>query len=520
MNFWARLAAALDGLSGGAVRAEFREARTAYDDDPRATEYRRLTSTKRDWMPLQYDRALQLSYSLWQRNPLARRMVQLMMDFTIGPELQVKVEIEKEGPNGRERDTERKDAQEVWEAFASHPANDFPKWLPKYAQDTFINGELILPTNVGRMEIDGGEVVGIPVLGYIDPMNVAEVVVDAMDVKAPKEIRFRPETAGGKEVSLRVVARDADPKSPTYGLLTGEVLYWRINHVTNQTRGNGVLVEMLDWIDLLDQFMFDALEGYRVRNSFFYGVKMEGLTADEIEQEAKRITTPANGTVRVHNEKAQYYVVAPDLKATDVDTAFKTFLTLVVGAKGFPVMWFGTGEDANRATAEAMSLPTLEMLRGMQEIVKTIVRDTARYVCDQAVMSGRLKLAEDESICVDVSMYDLTSKEATSISAGMVQLVQALKVAVESNWITNETAKRVVDGVVVKLGVEVPENETTEKVKEENDQARDENALEMGDPEKADAMRRAALAAEAAKKANGKGVVVPDDEEEDEEEDA
>lgn len=476
-----RLAERLNVLSKGKVAQAFRAAATAEDDDPRATEYRRLSSTNRDMAPLTYEKAQRSSFVQWQRNPLARRLIQILVDFCTGDDFAVDIRIMKRVDNGPDVDTENEAGQQAWDDFVRHPVNQVDEDLPIFVQDLLVNGELVLPVTVNspKSVLDGELGDGKVLLGYIDPLNIKEVITSPDNIRIVEKLSLK--TTDSTPLYKTVVRVDTDPNSPTYMRMTGECIYWRINRTVNQTRGIGMLVDLLDWVDALDQFLFDALMGFRLRNAFFWDITMIGATQEEVDAMAKVITPPTTGRARVHNDKMTYDVKAPTLGTQDVERALLAFETFIVGTKGFPAMWFGSGADANRATASEMGIPTMRMLKATQKIIRNLCKYIAQFVLDQAAIAGVIEMGKDEYFDISISMYDFERKDAAMIGAGFQQLVTALQVAVQNGWVSNETAKKLVDGLVGRLGVDVDPNESVEENKEETQQEEDEAAYDDTD---------------------------------------
>jgi len=455
------------------LREHYVAAATAYDDDPRASEYRRLTSQKRDLPPLQYDRALQLSFSVFQRNPLASRIIQTLVDFCFGDEFNVKIRKMTKSDEG-DKDMQDPEPQRIWDKFYGDPMNNLEYDLKLFGQDFLINGELLIPPFVST---ENGSVT----LGYFDPLNVDQVVVNPKNIREVQKVMMRVGETGEK-IPYTVVHHDNDIGSPSFGHMVGELFYWRLNHVTNQTRGQGHLVKLLDWLDSLDQFFFDALEGFRQRNAFMWDVTMQGATEQEIKEAQKNLRPPRPGTARAHNDKVTWSILTPDLKAIDIKTALLAVEGFIVGADAFPLHCFGSGEDANRATSEAMATPTMRMLKAVQRSMKRVVKEMAQYVIDQAVIAGMLTVKEDEYIDCQVNMFDFERRDSAVIGVGMVQVVNALTIAKDQGWLGDDTAKRICDGFVGRLGVETDPNETVEQIKAKNQQQKDEGAYDGTDP--------------------------------------
>lgn len=478
MEFWEFV----NTLTGGRIKEHFREAATAYDDDPKASEYRRMTGSTRDLTPLKFEQAMRMSFQLWQRNPLARRMIQIMVDFCTGDDFHVDVKIKKR-VKGPDEDTGREDAQKIWDDTVSHPFNQLDKEWPTFFQDALLNGELVLPVNVNKKDTGEGTFTGdgTVIFGYIDPLNIVEVVPMKNNIRFIETIITTP-PGSSVRIPLKVVKYDMEIGSESYKKLMGEVIYWRLYRVTNQTRGTGLLVDSIDWLDALDQFLFDALSGYRARNAFFWDVLLEGADEAKIEEEAKKIKAPRSGTVRVHNEKATYEAKSPTLGAAEADRALQSFQTFVVGNKGFPMHWFGSAADANLATAKQMDTPVMRMMKSAQTMLKHFVEHLVQFVCDQAVLAKMLTLSKDEYVDVTVNMFDFERADAAVIGLGFVQVVTALLQGIDAGLVKDEDAKKVLDGLMQRLGVTVDATLTPEVLKSEKAQRDAENIYNDNPP--------------------------------------
>lgn len=431
-------------------------------------KYRNITAGgKRDLKPLEFSKAQEMSYYEHQRYPLARRMIEILMDFTTGEDMAVKVKIKKRTKDYGSEDTQKKEAQQIWDEFWENPVNDLEGEFPVIVQDTFLAGETVLPAFVNEAN---GEVL----IGYMDPGHIKDVVtlpgnqriIDTLIMRGANSAEDKP---------FKVIRYDTDPKSPTFKELRGDVFYFRVNYVMSQKRGYGELVEYLDWLDAFEQFLFAVLKGFDARNAHFFDVTMEGVEKDELDKIS--VAPPGQGEVKLHNEKVIWDIKAPDLKSVDATAATKLIKNFITGTKGFPDMWMGDASDSNLATAQVMTQPTMRMLKRKQKVVKRMVKSIAAFVMQQAQNVNKLTLEQDEFIDVEVSMFDIERKDAAVIGSAFVQLGTALKVAVQSNWITNETAKKVIDGIVNMLGVEIDSNETIQKVRETNKTQEEEDIL-------------------------------------------
>jgi hypothetical protein len=475
---------ALDTVTFGAFSSEFLEAAglTGKEDDD-MYKYRRLTSKgDRDMAPLLYSKASNAAFHLWQRNGLANRMIQIIVDFVVY-DMTVNVRIMKRNPDGSKVATDKKNAQVVWDDFCGDPVNNFYAELPTLEQDLLLFGELLLPVDVNSYS-------GLVRYGYIDTKLITKVTSDSSGKQAETvSVRIPGST---DEKSLNIIRyqfdagmkdNPADPTAePTKQALDGDAFFFRLNRVMNQDRGHGELIALLDWIDGLDQFMFNTLNGAALANSFFYTCEMMGKNQDELDKIT--VKTPSPASVRVHNEKVKWDVKTPNLSAIDTSASVRMFKNFILAGKGYPEHWFADGGNTNLATADNMSVPVMRMLKRHQEQLKQMVKMIAAFVVSKAPVEY-VKLEEGEFIDVQVGMYDFERKDASVVSAAFRDIVGALTVAQQNNWISEDKAKEVVDMLVGRLGATTSAEETVEQVREKNKNAETSAPYVNADPKSA-----------------------------------
>lgn len=468
-RYTTRIVDAMNALFGGAIEARYKEGvALAGTDQADAGKFRRISSgSVRDLNPIQYKDAAAKSFFLWQRNGLAQRLIQIIVDF-ISYDMEIEVKIMTRKEDGTREDTGKLDAQDAWEKFCDDPVNNFEGELPTLIQDRLLFGELCLPVAVNQFD-------GSVRFGYLDTSHITRVVHDASGKQA-ETVYFCPEGTSD-EKPLKVIryqfdmpeSADGAPAIDAMKPMDGECFFFRSNRVMNQTRGHGELVSSLDWIDGLDQFMFNSLENGALRNAFFYWLQLKGKTEKELKEVAKTLTTPPPGSIRVTNENATYNVVSPELKATDSSEFARMFKNFILATKGYPEHWFADGGNTNLATAENMGVPVMKMLKRHQNDLKTMIKMIAMYVVTRSKL---VSLADGEYIEIEVSMFDFERKDAAVISAAFRDIIGSLGVAVNSNWVDDEKAKTVVDGLLQRLGVEPTEGETVEQIRAKNEKNR------------------------------------------------
>ena len=448
-------------------------------------KYRRLTiKADKDLTPLAYTDVVKKAFYLWQRNLIARRLIEVMIDFSCGDEMKISIKHMKRGKDGDVELKEKHEGQLVWDDFYEDPQNDLEDDFAMIATDFLLNGELVMPANVNKAN-------GKVWVGYLDPRYILPTTQNTSGVQTsgvkivPGNVRKvdaivmqYPNTTETVEFKVIRFNMDGDPKTnPNYGKLFGDVFFFQINKLPTQLRGYSQLMPSIDWADAFDQFLFGALDGFDARNDYFFDLLMEGANDKDIQ--AMKVSRPDRGTVNIHNERSKWEVVKADLAANDVTAAADLIKQFILGANALSEVWFGKGDTSNRSVAEIMSIPTKKMLQRIQKSLKRVLKFMARYVLQCAEEAGTIpKLREDEYYDVDISLYNLDQKELETGSQGFSQLVAALKVAVQSGWAEDETAVKVVNGYLTSIGIEIDTSMTAEKIKEVNDQLEKQRTAE------------------------------------------
>ncbi len=437
-------------------------------------KYTRLSSRNllTDLLPFQFEQVRRKAFYLWQRNPLAKRILQILVDFCAGDDLVVKIKIMKRAKDGDVEQKDRREAQQIFDDFYEDPINHLDRDMDSIITDYFLNGELSLPVFVNPSN-------GAVRLGYVAPHNVKDVVGVPGNQREIDTLITWDGINDNSEKKLKVIRWNFDgtPESnPMYGKLDGEALFFQANRVPSQMRGYSLLIDHIDWLDACDQFLFASLQGFDARSRWFLDIEMKGKTEDELN--ALTFQMPANGATNVHNENVKTEFMSPDLKAADTVTAFNMVHDFIIGTFGLPITWMGKGESTNRATSEALTVPTMRMLQGLQKLVKHLMKFMTQYILQQAEKANKIKLAPDEFYDIEVSTFSLGAKDIETVGTGFANILNALVVAEQQGWISSENAKKIVDGLMTTFGVETEEQETPEEILAKNKDKQDKKAYD------------------------------------------
>lgn len=423
--------------------------------------YRKLTkSNERDLDPLDQDRMIRLALYLYETNPLARRILELTVDFVVGEGLTYTA--------GDER------VKAVLDEFWHDPINDWPTKQEMRYRQLLLFGEQIWPCFRRRSD-------GRIRLGYVDPEHVRTVEVNPDNAEESVAVHLKAGPGRVTGLELPIIRIDEQPRSDAYGLLVARksttnetgpygTFYFAINHVSNSVRGRSELMTAMDWLDLYDQFLFSQAERSAYLSDHLWDVELMGFNENQIKDWLKTNKTPQGNAMRAHNEKVKWSVVSPKLEAADVEKQSRTIRQqIVTGAGGFPEHWIFAGNETNFATAAAQGAPIMKHLSRRQREWKAIVQHVLAFARDQAIIAGRLpRDLTPAQRAITIQASEVSTEDTTAAATTLKGVTESLVVAEDRGWVTTDEAAQLYRRLATELGVELQGGvpaETTDEAK-------------------------------------------------------
>ena len=305
---------------------------------------RRLTQdVSRDLDPLTQQRMQDVAYYLYDNNPLAKRILELTRDFVLGEGVEVAASDEMQGS--------------ILDNFWHDAINQMDLKLHARVLELGLWGEQCWSVVVNPID-------GHVRLGYIDPGAISSVIRDPHDAEQVVAVVLKS-GPGQADRRYRVVSLDEDPRSSTYGRLTGVTLdsagnvvtqwqeldaegrpvgeakayagacfFFKINAVATAARGRSDLLALADWLDAYDQVLFNEVDRALLLKSFVWDVTLQGADQTAIDAYAKSNPAPKPGSVRYHNDKVDWEAETPDLKAVDAQAGADILLSYIAAGSG------------------------------------------------------------------------------------------------------------------------------------------------------------------------------------------
>ncbi len=403
--------------------------------------WRQAGGNSSDLVPWSQSKMQKVALALFQKNHMAGRLLNMIVDFVMGDGINVQAKHEDE-----DRQEEIKAELDL---FWGDPINAMDRKNPKRCLDLQLWGEICMPVRVNEAD-------GRTRLGWIDPTRIMEVRPDpltgepgtiVLDDSVLREV-------GQKELEVIRYREDTDTWE-------GDCFFYNINNVTNALRGISELYSAADWFDILDQIMKGQADRVKLLSRFIWDVTLQGANEEEIvDWLRKNGRTPPPGAIRAHNEKVTWKAEAPSLGSYESTNQTKLLKTHILGGFGYPNHWFGSGEDANLATATMMAEPTRKALRKKGKDFKWILTDIVRFALLNRQKAGFLQGIEITDEIFEIVIPDLAGPDMGAIGEAITKITNAITVALERELISQDTAMELFALVVGETGLEIdPEME-------------------------------------------------------------
>jgi len=401
----------------------------------------------REW---DHSRMLKTVLSLYRRDHMARRLLNIIVDFVIGDGIAIQAKHKDEST--------QQEIKAIIDEFWNDQTNQIERNIEEWCTGWHLWGEICLP--IRRNEVDGRVR-----LGWIDSEAIAKVLNDPFTQRpALIEISDSYETAVGQK-TLSVASRDDQT-----GVWSGDCFFRAMNTVIGQSRGVSELYTSADWFDVLDQAMLHASDRVKLLNQFMWDVTMDDATQEQCDEAARlyRLMPQSPNLVRVHNQHTKWEAIAPQLNSYENTNHAKLLRTHILGGWGYPNHWFGDGSDANLATAAMMSEPTRKALRRKQQQFRWLIQDIIRFVLSSAKEAKQLPSTLDLSVDpFTVQIPDFSGPDIAKVGAAVASITATIQAAEQNGYISHDTAIEMFASVSAETGFEI--DPAAEKTKIETD---------------------------------------------------
>ena len=432
--------------------------------------WRRLTGdglasyNDRDLMPMQQDRMQRLAEYLWQSNLLANRLVEIPLAYLLAEGVQLECGDE--------------DHNKLLQAFWNDPINNFPLKLEARIRALSLLGEQCYTLHVNEAN-------GFLRLGYLDPRQIAHVILDPDNTEQPIGVVTKKDARGkAYKYKVAILGEETCFSSRTQAIRTsdfadGQCLLFQVNKLPNGSRGRSDLLAQMDWLDAYDSFLFGEIDRVDFLKRFVWDVTLNGADDTAVKAFEKNFKAPAPNSTFVHNDSVKLEAKSPQLNAAETNESARLLRNHVLGGGTMPEHWFGGGGDVNRASASEMGEPTFKVYTARQSAIKLMLQTMGRIVLMNQISSGAEVDWSDPKWQVNVRFPELVNKDITKFAAAMQSVTAAALQVVEAGLLSEERALQLIADVAGRFGQEIDAAQELLKAKKEKAQRQASDAFNL-----------------------------------------
>ena len=378
----------------------------------------------KDVVPSTYLEIHNQVYETYNANPLAFAIIELTTSFVLGEGITVSAS------NPR--------VQQIIDDFWHHPENRMDERIYSLCTELSLYGEQFMHFFVNKYD-------GSVIIRQIDPSLIDEIETDPEDIEKPLRYHRRPISqimAGGDPPSQMAQFPVLEEGQGTWFKAGDDVVHIAINKVSNAKRGKSDLATLLPWLRRYKDWLIDRTRINKFKSAFLWDVKLSGSDKKTLDRKKMEYANPPEpGSVIIHNEMETWSAVEPKISAHDASEDGRAIKLMVAVGATLPEHYLSNGDSANRATATAMSLPTLLKFKRRQRIVRYMLQLIVDRVLKEAQKAG--KIGPRLSLAYEITFPEIDSGEHNTLAQAMNWLMPALQTAKAQGWISDETAMKI-----------------------------------------------------------------------------
>lgn len=367
-----------------------------------------------------YIKMINLCFYAVNHDPLARAIVNITRDFTLG--------------RGYEIECKNPIAMIAWKAFEK--VNKIEFQMEQLAGELSTYGETMiwkLPDNqthiYQRLSTDEKIKTGvIPRVRLIDPSNIWDIVTWPEDIT---NVLYYVWVAPTQWQTYSGLSKEKVPTSKFIfqTIPAEEVLHYKVNSVSNEKRGRSDLFPVLGYLKRLRDSVNFQIISLQKQAAWSIDTTIEGSQEDidaYVQEQSLLGTFAPPGSEFIHTAKIKREMLANSAGAGGKSEAFEWCLSMIAAGTGIPVNYFGThlSGGQTRASALVATEPSAKKFEMRQRVYKKVLND----LWDYCMESFGIKDAEANIILPEIVIHDRTAK------------LKDMVLAQSAGWISKETA--------------------------------------------------------------------------------
>jgi len=326
-----------------------------------------VASAFRDRPSADYRIIIEKSLQAWRDDGLARRIVNLTTQFSVG-----------RGFRFFAGDAAVDDfLHEFWE----NELNRMDARLTEWSDELCRTGNLFI-----MLASDSS---GMSYVRAIPAGLIEEIVPMENDIEQPQYFRMREMT---DPVRMNIPEEKIVAPASLLEPVPGEsMLHFTVNRPIGGQWGEPDLAPILLWLERYQTWLEDRWNLNHYRSSFVYVVKAPELSDEErrLREHHLNLRRPTPGTVYVVGQNEEWEALHPNLESSDANEDGLAIKKMIAAAAGIPVSFLSEPGSVSKAESGGMEDSACRNFRQRQQVLLWITETILRHVLARGALVRR-----------------------------------------------------------------------------------------------------------------------------------
>lgn len=403
-----------------------------------------------DLPPGHRERLLSRARQIAISNPVARRGLDIRANLVVSEGFTPKATVKG---NDKIKEALQKVLDKHWDI------NDWEGSLESRVQELSLSGELFRYIPDLNYTMRSGEEIKLSKFQAmaISSEEVCDIKRPLWNIEQLDTIHMRDGFSMQEDAGIKVVRKEWSGENA--GRLTGNVFYQSVNRSLGGTRGVSDLTSVIEWLDILDQLLFNEAERSSQLLKFLYDITLVGGSQEAIDRrtEELKLRPPSRGTSIVHNEKEIWSTVQPSTSAAESDVLINRIFLFCWGGLGLPEHWYSAANTVNKSSAGEMSAPVMGWARKRKRQIMAGLKQELEFAVQIAHDAGTFGSFPLEELTFSIDSLDPDRTSYDAVGMSLKSIAEALVMATASQLMALDDAQRVFVHVANSLGLELSE---------------------------------------------------------------
>lgn len=308
---------------------------------------------------------IERSLQAWREDPLARRIVCLTTQFSIG--------------RGFRFSADHPESESILREFWDHPLNHMDARLTEWSDELCRTGNLFIQLS--------SDISGMTYVRAVPAVRIEEIIPQPNDIEQAAAFRVKEYSALSGNYQVPKLT-EILPASLTEPVNDVRMLHFTINRPIGGQWGEPDLSPLLVWLDRYRVWMEDRARLNHYRTAFLYMVKSPFTSeAQRVQRQAQlNLRPPTPGMILVTGNEEEWSVLHPDLDSGNANEDGMAIKKLIAAGAGIPISFLAEPGSSSKAESGGMEDSACRNFRQRQQTLLYITETVLRHVLARAAL--------------------------------------------------------------------------------------------------------------------------------------